>query len=448
MVKRFVLDTSILLYDPHCITDGFDDNIVIICGTVLQELDRKKDEQGEAKYKARECGRILDELRKQGDLVKGVKLPSGGIVRVEPDGVNQDYLPDGYSISVPDNRIISSCIHLNKKGPKNVILVTNDILMRVNAMACGVEVAEYLNSVVEESGYSGHEDIDVAGNIIDTLYQNGRIKLPKQTQSLYENTFVTLHNGRQSALSVYRDGELLRVNEQTLFGNVHPKNSMQTYAMWALTAPAEEIPLVVLLGPAGTAKTFLSLAAGLSQTYTHQNRKESEYRKILISRPTAESYQDIGFLPGDLSEKLSPLLASYYDNMEILLNGSGKGEDRSQIRMQMEDMLADGIVEVCGLNFIRGRSLTDCYLICDEAQNASQTLIRDVITRAGRGTKIVIAGDPNQIDVPTLNKRNNGLVFAAETMKSSPLAAVVKFDTGSSVRSPLAKDAIERMKIG
>ena len=151
MVKRFVLDTSILLYDPHCITDGFDDNIVIICGTVLQELDRKKDEQGEAKYKARECGRILDELRKQGDLVKGVKLPSGGIVRVEPDGVNQDYLPDGYSISVPDNRIISSCIHLNKKGPKNVILVTNDILMRVNAMACGVEVAEYLNSVVEES---------------------------------------------------------------------------------------------------------------------------------------------------------------------------------------------------------------------------------------------------------------------------------------------------------
>jgi PhoH-like ATPase len=217
--------------------------------------------------------------------------------------------------------------------------------------------------------------------------------------------------------------------------------------MWALTAPAEEIPLVILLGPAGCAKTFLSLAAGLDGTYQTQRRSDSEYIKLLISRPTAQSFEDIGYLPGDLNDKLFNLYQSFYDNIEVLLSGNSRDmEDHQQVQTQMQDMFDDGVIEVCGLNFIRGRSLMNTYMICDEAQNASRTMIRDVITRAGIGTKLVIAGDPSQIDVPTLDKRNNGLVYAAEHMKGSPLCAIIQFDSGSSVRSPLAKEAIQCMK--
>jgi len=221
---------------------------------------------------------------------------------------------------------------------------------------------------------------------------------------------------------------------------------MQSYAMWALSAPADEIPLVVLSGPAGTAKTFLSLAAGLDKTYVSHRNNDGDYSRIIISRPSAGGFNEMGFLPGDMKHKLDPLLSPYYDNMQILLSGSGKDKgDPDTVRMQMEEMFDRGIVEILALSFIRGRSLMDTYLICDEAQNASKSLIRDVITRAGKGTKIVVCGDPNQIDQPTLDRRNNGLVYAMEKMKGSPLAAIVKFDAEQSVRSELAKEAVKRM---
>ena len=442
MVKNFVLDTNILLLDPECILNGFDDNTVIITGTSLQELDSKKKAKGEVGYNARECCRILDEIRKQGDLLQGVKNQNGGLIKIEPDGVRQEYLPDGYSIQSADNRIISTCIHLQKMHME-IILVTNDISMRVNAAICGIPVEEYRNSMIDESGYSGHTDLEVSEKMIDQIFDDLAIPAPEDAD-LETNEFVTLHAGGRSALSIHQNGYLNLIKDRKLFGGVMPKNAMQSYAIWALSAPVEEIPLVILLGPAGTAKTFLSLAVGLDQTYTSQSR-DGRYSKIMISRPTAESFQEIGFLPGGLDDKLAPLLASYYDNLEILLNRSGK-ESRDQIRMHMDDLLESGVVEICGLNFIRGRSLVDTYLICDEAQNASSTLIRDVITRAGKGTKVVIAGDPNQIDVPILDKRNNGLVYAAENMKGSPLAAIIAFSEGNSVRSKLSREAVERLR--
>lgn len=449
MIKNFLLDTNILLQDPSCICNGFADNNIYICGTTLQELDRKKASGGDAGYNARECIRVLDALRSKGDLLSGITLPSGGMLYIEPDGVKQEYLPDGFDLKNPDNRIISTCIHLNKRMPDcPIILVTNDISMRINASVCGINVESYRNSIVEESGYKGHIDIDVSEEIIDELYKNGNVPVPEEIYAgLLENEFVTLHCGQQSALSVHRNRALHLITPITLFGGVKPRNAMQTYAMWALKAPAEEIPLVILMGPAGTAKTFLSLAAGLDDVYVSQHGG-GLYNKILISRPTAESYQEIGYLPGDLSTKLSPLLASYYDNIEILLTKSGtERECKDQLNQQINDIFSEGIVEVCGLSFIRGRSLMNSYVICDEAQNSSKTLIRDVITRAGAGTKIVIAGDPSQIDVPTLDKRNNGLVYAAEMMKGSPLAAIIQFDAANSVRSPLAREAIQRLKI-
>ena len=452
MVKRFLLDTNILLNNPRSMTEGFDDNIVIICGTTLQELDKKKTVGGEIGYKARECCRLLDNLRMQGDIIKGIPLPNKGMLMVEPDGVKQEYLPEGFSIQVPDNRIISTCIHLTKQNEERpVILVTNDISMRINATACGVKVEGYRNDQVEESGYTGHTVKEINGDLIDKIHKEGMLNISDtEVSDLYENEFVTLKdkdNPSHSALSVHRSGTLILIKDQTSYNGITAKNSMQNYALWALSAPADMIPLVVLNGPAGTAKTFLSLAAGLDTTYVNQRKGDDGYERIIISRPSAGGFNEMGYLPGDMKQKLDPLLAPYYDNLKILIAGTGKyKESPEQVRIHMTDMFESGLIEILALSFVRGRSLMDTYLICDEAQNASKSLIRDVVTRAGKGTKVVICGDPNQIDQPTLDRRNNGLVYVAESMKNSPLCAICTFSAENSVRSELSKDAVKRMK--
>ena len=445
MIKRFVLDTNILLHSPHAMENGFEDNHVIITGTTLQELDSKKELGGEIGYNARESVRILDKLREKGDLTKGVGLENGGFLFVEPNGVDGALLPSGYHIDVPDNRILSTCLWLNKRSKLPVTLITNDVSMRVNASVLGIKVEGYRNEQIEATSYTGHTELQLPTSVINNLYSNGKAEL-KKSYDLMENEFVTVKSGNQSALSVHRRGTLYLIREQKTFGGVKPLNAMQSYALWALRAPAEQIPLVILIGAAGTAKTFLSLAAGLENTYVSQRGGDGDYNKILLSRPNGIGFSNVGFLPGDLNDKLSPLMASYYDNMEILLSGGKERETREQIRLQMDDILETGVVEVCSLDFIRGRSLQNTYIICDEAQNASRGLIRDVITRAGRGTKVVLAGDPGQIDVPSLDKRSNGLVYAASKMAGkSLLTALVTFDTVHSVRSELSKVAVELM---
>ena len=447
MIKDYVLDTNILLSNPKSIY-GFDDNNVIITGTTLQELDSKKNSGGEIAYNARECIRILDSLREQGDLVQGISLGEKGILKIEPDGVNVDNLPNGFSIAVPDNRIISTCVYLGRENSRPVILVTNDISMRINASICGIKVEGYRNDQVEESGYMGHCDISTNKKVIDELYKNGHLEF--EDSDLVENEFVKLTAGQQSALGIYRKKriDLIDSKKLTLYGGIRPKNYMQAFAIWALIQPAEDIPLVILPGPAGCGKTFLSLAAGLDKTYVSQRRYEGEYNRVIISRPSAESYNELGYLPGSIREKTSPLLASFYDNAEIILSGKEDNikDGKNVSDIQIDELLDNGTVEICALSFVRGRSLKDSYIICDEAQNASKTLIRDVITRAGVGTKVVLCGDPNQIDAPTLDKRNNGLTYAYSHMVGDPLCCALTFDPDNSVRSSLSKSAIQRMK--
>lgn len=455
MIKRYVIDTNIFLHNnPKSVIEGFEDNIVIVCGTVLQELDHHKTDIGETGFNARETCRILDSLSNKGDLIKGVPLDNGGKVMLETNGISQDLLPKGYSIDRPDNRIISTCIYLkNSKSRHKVILVSNDTSMRLNAKACGVEVQEYWNSIVEDSGYKGYTDMDVAPEIIDTLYRDKTVQPDSlSTESLLENEFVTLHSGKQSALSIYRKGgfELIPPS-QTLYGWVKPKNALQSYAMWALTAPAEEIPLVILIGPPGVAKTFLSIAAGLDQTYIAQDRSDCPYYKMLISRPSTKAFQNEGFLPGDLQNKLHYLYNNFYDNIENLLLGDEKHkEDHTQIQTHMQDLIDDDVIEITSLSFIRGRSLRNVYMIADEVQNASKLLIRDLVTRAGFSTKIVLCGDPEQIDLPSLDRHTCGLTFAAESMKGDSTTCIVNFtgcDEKAIVRSELSRRATQKMRI-
>ena len=460
-----MLDTNVLMSNPQALFT-FEDNNVWVCGTILQELDKHKRDEGERGYNANEALKIIKNLIKNEienvstkeerlDIIrnKGISLGNGGRLFFEPDGVDASYLPKGYDISVPDNRIISSCIHMNKNYLKDnpVTLLTNDGGCFINALVCGVNSDNVKNEEVEHTNYTGHLDLTIEDwEIINKIHADGHIsadvipELKKLDYPLYENQFVTITSGNLSVLTVYQKGIIKKIDDMLVHDNIRPLNKMQTYAMWALTNP--DIPLVILEGPAGTSKTFVSLACGLHQLGVGDKRTENElYDRICISRPNAKTQDpDFGALPGDLSEKMGPLVASYMDNLEVILGD--KDTSIKETREVISDMMFNGFIELCPLYSIRGRSINNAYLICDEAQNASKRLIKDVVTRPCKNTKVIIAGDPSQVDNSYLNKNNNGLVYAKECMKGSPLCAIIKFDEEHCVRSPLAEEAIKLMK--
>lgn len=457
MVKAYILDTNILLDSPRAIF-GFDDNTVIITGTTLQELDSKKTAPGELGFNARETCRIIEKLRLKGDLTAGVPMDNAGVFKVILNA-GQWHMPSGYSEDKPDNQIINTVLDIKKNQGhmfNQVILVTNDTSMRINASVCAAAcgfsdfVESYRNDHVSSAEmYTGKRELQVSKEAIDYIYKNKM--LPPEAifrgdiPEPVENEFFILQSDQSSALAVYRNHALKLIDTKTLHPcHVQPKNASQTFALWALMQPVEEIPFVILKGPAGTAKTFLSLAAGLDQTYDSKTHRS--YDSVLISRNNVMADADFGYLPGELEDKMNPLLAPFFDNLESLLRGNSD-EDRECISRQIEDMIDSGVIEICALAYMRGRSITNKFLIVDETQNATRSQIRDIITRAGAGCKIVICGDPEQIDAHNLDKLNNGLVFASEKMKGSPVCAQISFTEEESVRSELAKEAIKRLTL-
>ena len=455
MVKAYILDTNILLDSPRAIF-GFDDNTVIITGTTLQELDSKKTAPGELGFNARETCRIIEKLRLKGDLTAGVPMDNAGVFKVILNA-GQWHMPSGYSENKPDNQIINTVLDIKKNQGhmfNQVILVTNDISMRINASVCAAAcgfsdfVESYRNDHVSSTEmYTGKRELHVSKETIDYIYKNKMLPpeaiFREDIPEPVENEFFILQSDQSSALAVYRNHELKLIDTKALHPyHIQPKNASQTFALWALMQPVEEIPFVILKGPAGTAKTFLSLAAGLDQTY--DSRAHRSYDSVLISRNNVMADADFGYLPGELEDKMNPLLAPFFDNLESLLRGNSD-EDRECISRQIEDMIDSGVIEICALAYMRGRSITNKFLIVDETQNATRSQIRDIITRAGAGCKIVICGDPEQIDAHNLDKLNNGLVFASEKMKGSPVCAQISFTEEESVRSELAKEAIKRL---
>ena len=455
MVKKYVLDTNILMSTEGKAIYGFDDNNIIIPAIVLEELDNLKTSYGEKGFQAREAIRTIEEIteRSAGDMswnIPGLE----GILTIVDVGQYKDYikdidLPAGFNLAKPDNIIIETALLINSKDLQSgkrqeVTLVTNDVSMRIKALACNIKTQSYRNDQVDSDfAYSGRNHIQTDRSL-ESLFDTGIMDPPDDT-TYHEHEYFHVTNGTSSALCKYEAGKLVLLpdyNKNSTFG-IFPKNQGQRYALDALLAPADEIPLVILKGPAGTGKTLLSLAAALSQTYTNFNTKKknkSGYDKIVCARANVLADAEIGYLPGDVKEKTLPLLASIVDNLTYLIGN--EEEDKEQVSIHIDDMFDTEIIEVTSLAYIRGRSLPNTYIIIDEAQNLTRLQAKTIITRVGMGTKIVFMGDLNQIDSPKLDKRNNGLAYLSEKFMGNKLCAQVEFLEGESVRSPLAAEAI------
>lgn len=455
MVKIYVIDTNVLIQAPYAIY-CFDDNQVVLPLVVMEELDNLKKSEGERGSNARKTIRILEQLRQKGDLLEGVELKNGGTLRVEKNFVNIE-LPHDLPEDKMDNRILKVCKGLEDQNPEQVVLVTKDILLRIKAQMIGIRAEDFTTEQVEEEQYTGRIEVYVP----EELFQNfGKDGIPIQavyesdeygkqyTPELVENEFVIIkadQSTKKTQLGRVENGVIKKLDykKSSPYG-VKPRNAGQYFLQEALMQPAEKAPLVIVKGMAGTSKTFYSLAVGLEKLL---NNPSGEYRRILICRPNAQFDSDIGFLPGDEQEKISPLMRPIIDNLEQLIdsNEEERYKDEAELQGKIDEIFGRNLIQMEALNFIRGRSIVKTYLIIDEAQNMTPNQVKGIITRAGKDTKIILLGDPKQIDRSFLDERTNGLSYASEHMKGSPLCWQISFTAEECERSILAMDAIKRL---
>ena len=457
MVKKYVIDTNVLLQAPYAM-ESFEDNSVVIPMVVLEELDHFKKAEGEIGANARRVIRYLEQLRQKGDLIKGVSLENGGKLRVEKNFVNVT-LPEDLSAELADNRILKVCLGLSADSEEQVILVTKDLLLRIKAQILGICSEDFTTDQVleHENQYSGRCEVYVPEELFRGFKKKGVpadqvYMLDGQGESyvpeLEENQFVILRadqSAKKTQLGRVEKGVIrkLEYRKSAPYG-ISPRNAGQYFLQEALMQPAEKAPLVIVKGMAGTSKTFYSLAVGLEKLLNHPT---GEYRRILICRPNAQFDDDIGFLPGDEQEKISPLMRPVIDNLEQLIDSSEEERysNEEELKGKLEEIFGRGIIQAEALNYIRGRSIVKTYLIIDEAQNTTPDQIKGIITRAGKDTKLILLGDPNQIDRPFLDERTNGLSYASEHMKGSPLCWQITMTTDECERSALAMEAVRRL---
>lgn len=431
MKKNFVLDTNVVLHDPEALL-RFEDNRVNIPITVIEEIDRFKKNSDEIGRNARQVSRFLDGLREQGDLRKGIEIEGGGCLRVFFGNEYAKQLPAELSSGKGDNLILAVCLGLRELEDLPVVFVTKDTNLRIKANALGINAQDFERGKVRiEELYSGSAELRVPGADVDAFYKAARLDV---TAELFENQFVNLvdeGNPGHAALGRFHKAmgrvEPLHTPKEAIWG-IHPRNREQRFALDALLD--EQVQLVTLVGKAGTGKTLLAIAAGLQKAV-----EEQIYKRLLVSRPIFPMGRDIGFLPGDVQEKLRPWMQPIFDNVDFLFSGA-QGRDGKKSRGYQELMDMD-LLALEPLTYIRGRSIPYQYIIVDEAQNLTPHEIKTIITRAGEGTKIVLTGDPYQIDNPYVDSASNGLSYCVERFKDHAIAAHVTLSKGE--RSPLAE---------
>ncbi len=439
MKKTFVLDTSVLLHDPQSIF-AFQDNDVIIPIAVIEEIDGQKRKSDQIGRSARMVSRYLDDLRSQGRLNQGVDNGQGGMLKIELNHQDLPSFPLNCDRINNDNRIIAVAANLQQDDQvkKPVILVTKDINMRIKADALGLLAEDYeTNKVNIDELYTGFKTIETSPAVIDTFFRQGYLDLDELAEELFANQFLMLQDNAGRSQTALAKVDLtqkrilpLRYHHADLSG-IRARNREQKFALEALLD--ENIQLVTLVGQAGTGKTLLALAAGIEKVL-----EEKAYRKLLISRPVVPMGNDLGFLPGDVDEKLRPWMQPLYDNLELIFGNRDRGEKLDSFIQHLKEI---DLLDIEALTYIRGRSIPGQYFILDEAQNLTPHEVKTVITRVGEGTKIVLTGDPYQIDNPYLDANSNGLTYVVERFKDYVGAAHITLTRGE--RSALAEMAAQ-----
>ncbi|MFD0869865.1 phosphate starvation-inducible protein [Chlamydia abortus] len=441
MKKIYVLDTNVLLQDPNAVF-AFQDNEVIIPATVLEEIDSKKRLADEIGRNARYVSRLLDGFRSQGRLHDGVTLENGGSLKVELNHRSFLKMQDVFGEMTNDNRILAVAMNYwteeqSKPNPRPVILVSKDSLVRIKADVLGLMAEDYLSDRVVSLSemYTGWVTLKVHPSIIDEFYSFRKLNLSSLPASLtlLPNEFVILKDemgtAKSALLKVSADGrrlESLHLSNDPVWG-ITARNAQQRMALELLLN--DDIPLVTLTGRAGTGKTLLTLAAGLLKT-----EDENQYKKLLIARPVVPMGKDIGYLPGEKEEKLRPWMQPIYDNLEYLFDTKKTGD--------IDKILAGmGSIQVEALTYIRGRSIPGQFIIIDEAQNLSRHEVKTIVSRVGEGSKIVLLGDPEQIDHPYLDSSSNGLTYVVERFKQEAISGHITLQRGE--RSRLAQLAAD-----
>ena len=459
MRKTFVLDTNVLLHDPEALR-RFEDNLVVVPIEVVEEIDRFKRDPSEKGRNARAVSRLLDELRAKGNLSEGVPIDAeqGGLLKVvfcRSETLAQ--LPPELKAGNGDNNILAVALEqrlqdvMGNQPP--VVLVTKDTNLRIKADAVGLIAQDYTTDKVAIADlYPGFCELWVSAERMDQLRRDASLPLSSLPQAaeppleLQANEGVTLidqaqpnHTMLARFDAVTQSLQPLQRATKTRLGRIQARNREQTFALDLLLDPS--IPLVTLVGKAGTGKTLLALAAGL-----HQVADERLYERLLVTRPVISLGKEIGFLPGDLEEKMGPWMQPIIDNLDYLLGGDdghaggpGSGAQRGQrgLRNSWSDLKGMGLLEVEAISYIRGRSIPRQYLIVDESQNLTPHEVKTIVTRVGEGTKIVFTGDPYQIDNPYVDAESNGLTWLVERFKGQKLAGHVSLARGE--RSELAE---------
>jgi PhoH-like ATPase len=434
VIKHYVLDTNVLLHNPQAI-HSFAENHVVIPFAVIEEIDNRKKGQDEIGRHARMVSRELDSLRVGGHLATGVSLAGGGRLRIEMNHQEQEKFPQGLDPSKHDNRILAVCFGLSLERKEPVILVTKDLNLRIKADVLGIRSEDFQTDKVDYSNlYTGACDLYASYDSVEAFFRDGEIPWPDDEVRPDPNGFVVLKdrtNPSRSGLGRYLDGRL----KPLLYANtknwgIRARNKEQKFSLELLLD--DRVKVVTLVGPAGTGKTLLALAVGLEMVL-----EQRAYDRLLVTRPIIPMGNDLGYLPGSKEEKLRVWMQPIFDNLEFLFR---KCPDPPGI---LDDFFRNGLLEMEALTYIRGRTIPGQYILCDEAQNLSPNMIKTLVTRVGEGSKIVLTGDPEQIDHPYLDASSNGLTYLVERIREEEIAGHVSLFKGE--RSQVAEIGARRL---
>ncbi len=441
MKKTFVLDTNVLLFDPTSILKFGKDQVFIplIC---VEELDKFKRDQTENGRNARQFSRIVDKLRTKGSLADGVDLVDGGKLIIRSYSISEKFKNNhSIDLSKNDNLILGSALALQDAG-NDVALVTKDINLRLKADVVGLHSEDYgQKDLTFEGLYLGHRQFDVEIKRLEEFKKAHFLPLEgEENKNFFANEYVILceknnpSNRSLGRISMKKNGVVPLIPlREGVFG-IYPKNIEQQFAFDALLN--KDVKLVSLVGKAGTGKTLVAVAAGMELVL-----ERNEFNRILISRPIQPLGRDLGYLPGDVQEKMNPWMKPIFDTVDFIFNkgAPANNNDKKNHHSVWPDLEERGILQIEPLTYIRGRSIHSQFLIIDESQNLSPHEMKTVITRAGEGTKIVLTGDCEQIDNPYLDSVNNGLAYVVERLKSEEIVSHITLKAGE--RSALSEVA-------